>query len=162
MAAVTRKSSPRTTVRCCTKKECPQCGQKDTPHQKVVLVTEQGHKMCEECARFVRIAGTKLQEDNEANALSGTTHAEAAGLVTAGAVGLLAAPVLNERIEARPLGRYVPPSAALSVVSLVGASVARRARWHGTASAAAGLGVGLGAGTLLYSKRKGGLLATNE
>ena len=82
----------------------------------------------------------------------------ALGVVTAGAIGLVAAGPLNLRIEARPLGRYVPPSAAGAVLSLVGYGLARHAKRRKTATAALGLGLGLGLGTLTSARRPGGLL----
>jgi hypothetical protein len=92
----------------------------------------------------------------------GFSEVEVLGLLTVGTLGFAAAPLINRRIEARPLGLRVPPSVAASVVSLVGAGVAHHAGWNKTARAAAALGVGLGAGTLATARRDGGMLASTR
>lgn len=86
-------------------------------------------------------------------------HAAGAWKMAGVSVGLSAAPALNARIPARPLGRYVPPSAAGSLLSIWGASLAHRARMPKTTAAAVGLGVGLAIGTLASAKEEGGILA---
>ncbi len=90
---------------------------------------------------------------------AGFARLEPLVFVAGGAVGFAAAPRLNARITIRPLGQYVPPSAAASVVALLGAGLARRYGQRKTAVAALGLGLGLAAGTITSAKQPGGLLS---
>lgn len=89
----------------------------------------------------------------------GFANVEAMVFVAGAGAGFVAAPRLNAVVKARPLGRYVPPSAGAAVGAIGVAALARRLRMQHTAAAAAGLGVGLAVGTVVGARRPGGLLS---
>lgn len=89
----------------------------------------------------------------------GFANVEGIAFVAGGTVGFAVAPRLNAVVRARPLGRYVPPSAAASVGAIVAGAIAHRAGMRSTAAAVYGVGAGLAIGTVASARRPGGLLA---
>jgi hypothetical protein len=74
-------------------------------------------------------------------------------------VGFVATPMLNQRIEARPLGQYLPPSVGAAVLLTVAGMAARKAGYEKTGRAGLALGIGFAAGTIASATLKGGVMA---
>lgn len=91
-----------------------------------------------------------------------STTAEHVITVGAAVVGFVTTPLLNQRIEARPFGVYVPPSVCASLFSIVAGIAARRAGYRKTGKAGVALGVGLAVGTAVSAKTEGGVMASRR
>ena len=72
--------------------------------------------------------------------------------------GVVAAPLMNRAIKPRPLGRYVPPSAAAAALAFVAMALAHRGGHRKTKRAAALMGIGLTIGTAATPRDRGGII----
>ncbi len=127
--------------------------------RKLALVALEGGELAKKLALIDADERWEIGKFKHRDSEAGFARLEPLVFVAGGAVGFVVAPRLNARITVRPLGRYVPPSAAASVGAIVAGALAHRGGYRKTAAAAIGVGVGLAVGTVAGAKQRGGLLS---